>query len=115
MNTFIKAVGGTLLGLITVALLVLLGWGLLGNTLLQRKFFAPKFEQVRRETFEQSKAYRQGSIQELQNMQFQYLKADPDHKAALADIILRRAADFKDLPPDLQSFVDSLKAKEVTF
>jgi len=85
------------------------GWVLAGNNLAMFKVFSPKYEQVRRETFEQSKAYRQGAIQELQNMQFQYEQADPAHKAALAAIILRRAADFQDLPTDLHGFVQSLK------
>ena len=56
---------------ILVALLAL-GWLFTGNDFFLFKVFAPKYEQVRRETFEQSKAYRQGAIQELQNMQFQY-------------------------------------------
>lgn len=74
------------------------------------KFFAPKVEQVRRETFEQSKAYRSGSVQELENMQFEYIKADPAHKAALASIIRHRAADLPSdaLPSDLYSFIKNL-------
>jgi hypothetical protein len=86
-----------------------LGWISKANDLAMFKLFAPKREQARRETFEQSKAYRQGAIQELQNMQFQYEQAEPAHKAALAAIILRRAADFQDLPSDLRGFVQSLK------
>ena len=86
-----------------------LGWVLTGNNLAMTAFFAPKYEQVRRETFEQSKAYRQGMVQELQNMQFEYEQSDADHKTALAAIILRRAADFQDLPADLREFVRQLK------
>jgi hypothetical protein len=74
-------------------------------------YFSPKYEQVRRETFEQSKAYNQGVIQELQNMQFQYAQAEPEHRAALASIILRRAADYDDgkLPADLGVFIRQLR------
>jgi hypothetical protein len=98
--------------IIGILLLLLgLGWLFTGNAFFLFKVFAPNYEQVRRETFEQSKAYRQGAIQELQNMQFQYEQASDDHKAALAAIILRRAADFKELPPDLRGFVDQLKSK----
>lgn len=86
-----------------------LGWIFTANDLALSKVFVPKREQARRETFEQSKAYRQGAIQELQNMQFQYEQADSAHKAALASIILRRAADFEELPADLRGFVQSLK------
>lgn len=88
-----------------------LTWAVQGNDFFLYKVFAPKYEQVRRVTFEQSKAYRQGMVQELQNMQFQYEQADEDHKAALASIILHRAADFPedDMPRDLRNFINELK------
>ena len=93
-----------------VAALLATGWLLTGNDLAMQSFFAPKFEQVRRNTFEQSKAYNQGVIQELQNMQFQYVQADKEHKGALASIIKHRAADYpKDqMPSDLRNFIESL-------
>lgn len=88
-------------------------WLIQGNDFFLYKTFAPKYESVRRQTFEQSKAFNQGMIQELQNMQFEYAKADPEHKAALADIILHRAADFDtdqpQVPADLRSFIAQLK------
>ena len=95
------------------AFLLILGltWVAQGSDFFMYKVFAPKMEQVRRETFEQSKAYNQGMIQELQNMQFEYVKADKDHQAALASIILHRAADYDEskLPSDLREFVQKLK------
>ena len=94
-------------------LVVLLGltWIFQGNDFFLYKVFAPQYEKVRRETFEQSKAYNQGMIQELQNMQFEYIKADQEHKKALASIILHRAADYDEnkLPPDLRDFIQQLK------
>lgn len=93
---------------------VAIGWFVQGNDFFMYKIFAPKYEQVRRDTFEKSKAYNQGMIQELQNMQFEYLKADKEHQAALADIILHRAADYDEnkLPSDLRSFIQNLKSKK---
>jgi hypothetical protein len=75
------------------------------------KTFAPKYEAVRRQTFEQSKAYNQGMVQELQNMQFQFIQADKEHKAALASVILHRAADYDEsaMPPALAEFVRGLR------
>jgi hypothetical protein len=75
------------------------------------KIFAPKYEDVRRETFEHSKAYNQGMVQEIQNMQFEYEKTDDGHKAALASIILHRVADYdlEKLPPDTKEFIEKLK------
>ncbi|MDE1874933.1 MAG: hypothetical protein KGH68_02615 [Patescibacteria group bacterium] len=94
-----------------VVLMFALGWAAEGNDFFLYKVFAPKYERVRRQTFEQSKAYNQGMIQELQNMQFEYIQADKGHKAALASIILHRAADYDEsrLPSDLRDFIEQLK------
>ena len=85
-------------------------WGGAYHDLLFTAFFAPKYENVRRNTFEQSKSFRTGAIQELQNMQFEYIKASPEHKAALADVIRHRAAEVPAdaMPSDLQSFISNL-------
>ncbi|MEK9151294.1 MAG: hypothetical protein AAB547_01540 [Patescibacteria group bacterium] len=100
-----------------VVLLLGFVWILQGNDFFLYKVFAPQYEQVRRETFEQSKAYNQGMIQELQNMQFQYVQAGDAHKVALADMILHRAADFDltqpQVPADLRQFITDLKRDRV--
>jgi hypothetical protein len=85
-------------------------WGVAYHDLLFTAFFAPKFENVRRNTFEQSKSFRTGAVQELQNMQFEYIRSDAEHKAALADIIRHRAAEVPEdaMPADLQSFISNL-------
>lgn len=97
-----------------LAAILALGWILALNDLAFTGFFAPKQEAIRRQTFEQSKSYNQGTIQELQNMQFEYIKADSAHKDALASIILHRAADFDEerLPSDLKSFIHTLKNEQ---
>lgn len=108
MKDVLKAVGGVL-GVLVVGLG--LTWIAQGNSFFLYKVFAPKTEAVRREIFEQSKAFNQGMVQELQNMQFEYTKASPEHKEALASIILHRAADYDEakLPPDLRDFVRQLR------
>jgi len=93
--------------------LLILGvtWAIEGNDFFLYKVFAPQYEKARRETFEESKAYNQGMVQELQNMQFEYVKATPSEKEALASIILHRAADYDlaRLPSDLRSFIENLR------
>lgn len=103
MKLFLVTVGG-------VIGLGVLGWGITYHELLFTSFFAPKFEDVRRNTFERSKSFRTGAVQELQNMQFEYIKADPAHKKALADVIRHRAAEVPAdaMPADLQSFIYNL-------
>jgi hypothetical protein len=107
-----KEVIGWIGGIIGVFLLIMLiGWVTAGNQFFMFKFFAPKVEQVRRETFEQSKAYRQGMIQELNNLQVDYIKATPEQKAGLMTIILHKAADVppETLTPDLNAFLAQLR------
>jgi len=91
--------------------IILFTWWIQGNDFFLTKVFAPQYEKVRRETFEESKAYNQGMVQELQNMQFEYVKAAPAQQDALASIILHRAADYdvSKLPPDLRTFITGLK------
>lgn len=104
-----RVIGGALLALIIVIALTWIGQG---SEFFLAKVFLPKYEQVRRETFEQSKAYNQGMIQELQNMQFEYAKASSEsQRDALASVILHRAADYDvdRLPPDLRHFIAGLR------
>jgi hypothetical protein len=105
-------IGLSILGTIVALLAVI--WVAQGNDFFMYKVFAPKYEAARRQTFEQSKAYNQGMIQELQNMQFQYEQADKAHKQALASIILHRAADYDEskLPIDLYQFIQKLKTNQ---
>jgi hypothetical protein len=110
-----KQVLGYLAAFVLVFAVILgVGWIAQGNDFFMFKVFAPKYEAVRRDTFEQSKAYNQGMIQELQNMQFAYVaEKDPEAKAALASVILHRAADYNmddaRVPGDLRDFVNKLK------
>lgn len=104
-------IGWVFAGALVVVVALGLSWAVMGNNFFLYSYFAPKMENVRRNTFEQSKAFNQGMIQELQNMQFQYEQADASHKQALASLILHRAADYDQdrLPPDLYSFIEHLK------
>jgi hypothetical protein len=105
MKPFLAVVGGVL----TLGALI---WGVAYHDLIFTSFFAPKYENVRRNTFEQSKSFRDGSIQELENMRFEYVKASPEHKVALKDIIIHRATEVPEdaLPQNLYNFIQGLKS-----
>lgn len=95
----------------TLAALIGLGWLLTGNDLILKKYFAPKYEEVKRETFEQSKEYVQGTIQELYKMQTEYMKSnDDDFKRALASRALFVSSSFDKnlLPNDIAIWLNSL-------
>ena len=75
--------------------LIALGWVLEAEDVLRLGFFAPKYEAVRRNTFEQSRAFNEGMQQELQRMRQDYLTApDETARAALKAIVLHRVADY---------------------
>lgn len=111
---------GVTVGAIIGALVVILTltWIVQGNDFFMYKYFGPKYEQQRREIFEQSRAFNQGMTQELENMQFEYMKATPEQKDALASIILHRASGYNLNDPivsaDLRSFIEQLKRERMS-
>ncbi|MGD0328152.1 MAG: hypothetical protein ABSB00_00340 [Minisyncoccia bacterium] len=112
--------GSHVVGVVVLFLAVVLGLGWLfqGNDFFMYKVFAPKYEQVRRQTFEQTRSFNQGMVQELQNMQFDYAKTkDPEARAALASVILHRASGYNlndpIVPMDLRDFVAKLKQEQM--
>jgi hypothetical protein len=103
-----KAIGAVV-GCLVVILAIT--WLVQGNDFFMYKVFAPQYADAQREVFENSKSYNQGMIQELQNLQVDYVKATPEQKDALASIILHRTADFdvNKLPSDLRKFIEQLR------
>jgi hypothetical protein len=102
-----------IIGIFVLVIIVMLGLGWLftGNDFFLYKYFAPKQEAVRRETFEQSKAYNQGVVQELQKQYLEYASATPEAKEALASVVLHQVADYPEdkLPAHLKTFVLKLR------
>ena len=106
-----------MLGLVAVIGILGLTWLVQGNDFFLYKVFAPKYEAVRRETFEQSKAYNQGVVQELQKQFVEYSAAtSPDVKDAIASVVLHQVADFPEdkLPSHLRAFVQKLRTERAT-
>jgi len=88
-------------------------WFIQGADFFLYKTFAPKYEQVRHDTFKQSQSYNDGMVQELQSMRYDYTKANAEQKKALASIILHRTANYpcEKMPYDLCQFVEQLKGQ----
>lgn len=76
------------------------------------KFFAPKFENVRREVFQNTRSYNEGKIQDLAKYRIEYLMADQEDKVPLKITILFMFADYpKDrLPHELKLFIKDLES-----
>lgn len=98
-----------------VFLVVVIGmvWLVQGNDFFMYKVFAPQYAKVQRQTFEQTKSFISGTINELEKYKLQYaLAKDQGTKDALASVILHDASNLPDpsvMPADLYLFVQSLK------
>lgn len=100
-----RVLGWIFAGLLSFCVLFGLGWVVAGNNFFLYKVFAPLNEQVRRETYEQTKSYRQGSVQRLDTLCTQVSTADGDHKPMLNSIIAQEFVEWNtgDVPSYLQS------------
>lgn len=86
------------------AAFIALDWLVQGENFFMYKFWAPKYEAARRQTYEQTKSYKQGSIQRLNTLCNQVETADDDHKPMVRDIINQEFAEWNtdDVPVYLQ-------------
>jgi hypothetical protein len=101
-------------GLVVVALVAILAltWIAQGNDFFLYKAFAPKYEEVRRDTFEQSQAYVQGKITNLNRLRMNYESANSDaHRCAIRATALHEASTATEntLPDDLVTWINRLR------
>jgi len=89
-------------------------WIVQGNSFFIYQYFAPKYENVRRTTFEQSKAYNQGMAQQLSNQMQEYEQATQESKDSLATIIVHEYADYDltEFQPYQRTFIEKLRRGE---
>lgn len=114
---------GIILGIL--AAIVVITFFFNGLDFVNFKFFAPRVEQVRRDTFKQSQSYNDGMANTLQGYRHDYLQAQADEAKATTDAqrtiaqtqqqTIRAtveqqfgAYDISNLPLDLQSFYRQL-------
>jgi hypothetical protein len=89
------------------------GLGYCWTELFLYQFFAPRQEAVRRQVYEQTKSYRQGSVQRLNTLCSQVASADDDHKGLINDVINHEFAewDTNDVPGYLRSCLSSARSR----
>ena len=76
------------------------------------KFLAPRYEEVKRQVFQESKEYQHGTIQELDKMRLEHAKTnDPEIRRAIEVRATRMVAEFdkNNLPEDLRSWILSIE------
>ncbi|MGN6639345.1 MAG: hypothetical protein ACTHJ8_10575 [Mucilaginibacter sp.] len=98
MKTTLSIIGG-------LFALIILGWVLQANDYINFKFWAPKYEDARRNIFENTQSYVQGKIQDLSNYKLQYDKdTSMSDKEAIKSVIQSQFANF-----DISKCPDGLK------
>lgn len=105
-------------GWIVVGLVVIFGgaWAVEGNDFFMTKYFAPKAEAVRRQTFEESKAFNDGMAQQLEARRLDYAKAGtPEQRQAIGSVVLHQFAgyDRARLTADEQMFLDKVQTEQI--
>ena len=101
------------LGVVIAVIVAALGstWIVQGNDFFMYRYFAPRYERVRRQTFEQTKSYRQGMAQTLDRLRQDYAAGNEAQRAAIADTVRHQYADLDEtgLPPYLRSFLADVR------
>lgn len=71
----------------------------------------PEQEQINRDTFEHSHAHISSTIHELRDLQTRFDAASPEHKIAIAALIISDANEISadNLPDDLRAFVAGIR------
>lgn len=105
-----KIAAVTILGIVVLAVC---GFALRYADLNSNRFFAPREEQVRHNTFECSQSHSDGMAREIRQYQDQYGTADAAGKTIIRQRVLQDAesqnSDACPLPSDVQSFVQSIR------
>ena len=107
-----RVVGIVLACIVVIALLFGLSFGTEHLNLWWQRHFAPKYEDVKRDVFESTRSYNQAKMQELAKYKLEYEMAqDSSAKAALANVIRHKFADYNDekLPYGLQVFLKEVR------
>lgn len=100
---------------IIIAIIVVglgLDWLFEGQNFFMYKYWAPKYEDVRRNTYTHTLSYRQGSVQRLNTLCTQVAAADDGHKPMLNDVIAHEFAEWNtdEVPSYLHSCLATARA-----
>ncbi len=102
-------------GIVIGALVAILAlsWVFTGNDFFLYKYFAPKQEAVRRQVYEQTKSYHQGSVQRLGTLCMQVDATDDAHKDLINDVIASEFAEWDavDVPAHLRGCLKAARGR----
>ncbi len=92
MKTAMRVIAGVILAVILVVGITIGGQAL---GLWSYSFFAPKYENARREVFENTQSYIESKRQSLTNYYDDFRKADNTEKLAIRKLMLQEFANFE--------------------
>lgn len=97
---------------LAVIAILLLPIGLTFYELGYKKFFKPKFQNVEREVFKQTRSYNEGKIQDLAKLKHEYELASNEDKQTIKNTIIHMFADYqapKEAPYGLKQFLTEMR------
>src|SRR3989344_4552992 len=99
------------IALLVVVAVYVLGFFATGGNLAIYRFWAPQFEDARREVFEQTASYVQGKNTYIARLRAEYETAEGDQKESLRRLVLSEAEtiDERNLTSSNRAFVNSLR------
>lgn len=100
--------------LITMGMIIALAglsFAMQGLGLINLKFWGVKYEDARRDVFEQSKSYNHGMIRDIENLCLQYAELESEtHKQAIASTIRHRKSAFTgEFPVHVRKCLQNIK------
>lgn len=109
-----EVVKAILVFLAVLIFFTMLGWFSMGNEFFMVKYFSPKYEQVRTDTYRNSQAYQDGVVNELQKLQVEYANSQSqDAKDIIADTVVHKSATYPGpLPSSVAGFVAQCKRQK---
>ncbi len=105
MKEFFVAIG-IVAAIVLFVVVATIGGNALG--LWNYQFFAPKYEAARRQVFENTQSYQQGSIRDFDNLYLAYTQAKTDdEKAVILDTLRHRTAGVQpdNIPPRVRALL----------
>lgn len=98
MYTLLKLFGAVLMIIVLAAGITACSFATSSMNLMHYSFFAPKYEEVRRNVFEQTQSYVDGKNQSLSKYKLEYDRADAEGKSAIKFTI---AHEFATVDPEI--------------
>jgi len=110
-----KAIGWVTVSIVGVAILIGIAFGLELIGLEWTRYFAPKREDVRRETFEHTRSFNEAKKQELLKYRLEWVRAEDDVEREAIESTIRHAfADYDEnqLDEELRGFLQTVRYGE---